>query len=111
MFVNDVAETETGKALAAGDGLLFVGVCRLCVSSGVVLLGERGNLYFCNKVITNALPQGGVTTVRRVCHHLTGARSVRSTQHDITNFVCFSPTATVTYRGTEDPLPVRVCWC
>lgn len=41
------------------DGLLYVGVFKaVCVSSGVVLLGERGNLYFCNKVITSALPQG-----------------------------------------------------
>lgn len=40
------------------------------VNSGVVLLGERGNLYFCNKVITNALPTGGVTTVTRPCPQL-----------------------------------------
>lgn len=62
-LLNDVMvsdrETEVkSEELTTADGLLFVGVCRLCVSSGVVLLGERGNLYFCNKVITNALPQG-----------------------------------------------------
>lgn len=62
MFVNDVMVRDKrgleSKELTTADGLLYVGVCRLCVSSGVVLLGERGNLYFCNKVITNALPQG-----------------------------------------------------
>lgn len=48
------------KTPAGGE---LSGVCRLCVSvAGVVLLGERGNLYFCNKVITNALPRGVVTT-------------------------------------------------
>lgn len=55
------SETEGGwgvKRYLLPMVLLFVGVCRLCVSCGVLLLGERGNLYFCNKVITNALPQG-----------------------------------------------------
>lgn len=39
-------------------------VCRRCVKTdclcwgGVAALGIRGNLYFCNKVITNTLPQG-----------------------------------------------------
>lgn len=56
------------KTPAGGE---LSGVCRLCVSvAGVVLLGERGNLYFCNKVITNALPRGVVTTVTCLCRHL-----------------------------------------
>lgn len=39
-------------------------VCRRCVRTaclcwgGVAALGIRGNLYFCNKVITDTLPQG-----------------------------------------------------
>lgn len=50
-----VCEERRGGALGARS---FLGVCAVCFSPGVVLLGDRGNLYFCNKVITDALPQG-----------------------------------------------------
>lgn len=58
MIVNDGQRGGEESGSGAADGWVFVGVCRLCVSPGVVLLGERGNLYFCNKVITDAPPQG-----------------------------------------------------
>lgn len=52
------------NAVCAGPSAGRLVVCRRCVKTvclcwgGVAALGIRGNLYFCNKVITNTLPQG-----------------------------------------------------
>ena len=58
----NVEDVVLNRAVREDSGRMpvCVGVCslRVLVGTGLSQLWERGNLYFCNKVITDALSQG-----------------------------------------------------